>query len=462
VFVMMRRDNDPGERNRLLVAGVVYLIASALLIALSIAIYNKTFTNFTTITLVADRAGLQLPKNGDVRYDGVLVGLIRHIDQTGDTARIELGLEPDAASRIPSDVDASILPTTLFGQKYVALVEPKRDGSPSLGLKDGEVIPKERVHTSTELGQVLARLFPLLEAVRPADLSATLAALATALDGRGEQIGKSLVKLDDYLTVMNPHLPTLQEDLELLASVAHTYNVSADDLVTMLGNITVTSGTIVQKKAEFAGLFDDITNVSNLSSEIMADNEVNAVRATHLSVPILSLLDKYSPEYNCLLRGIAVYKPILAKTFEGGQVKQYVEFPTTQHRGYDQRDYPEYNDKRGPACYGLPHDPPSGRWYPWPGLDLRNGTDMDSDRGRGNSYAPPGSGPPGGDAQGQLFGALGGVPVSATSVDPESTPGGRQQTTALLSARTGRPASTIPALSTLLYSPMVPVGGEEG
>ncbi len=51
------------------------------------------------------------------------------------------------------------------------------------------MIPADRVDTNVELSQILADLFPLLRAVRPADLNATLNALATALEGRGEQIG---------------------------------------------------------------------------------------------------------------------------------------------------------------------------------------------------------------------------------------------------------------------------------
>ena len=47
---------------------------------------------------------------------------------------------------------------------------------------------------------MLADLFPLLRAVRPADLDATLYALATALNGRGDQLGQSFDKLDTYLT----------------------------------------------------------------------------------------------------------------------------------------------------------------------------------------------------------------------------------------------------------------------
>jgi phospholipid/cholesterol/gamma-HCH transport system substrate-binding protein len=246
---------------------------------------------------------------------------------------------------------------------------------------------------------------------------------------------------------MNVHLPTLQEDMRLLSSVANTYDVAAPDLVTMLGNLTVTAGTITEKRAAFAALFDDVTGVSQLSADIMEANEVNAVKAASGSRPVLQLLDKYSPEYNCLLRGIAAYKPVLIKTFEGGRVKQYVEFPTAQRRGYDQRDFPEYEDTRGPNCFGLPGNPP----IPWPGIDLRNGTDLDNGEGRYN-YGPPGTEPPPGVLEGLLAQLTGGPAAYRDGAE------GRRTTTAVLAARSGQPAGSIPALSTLMYSPMVRAG----
>ena len=47
------------------------------------------------------------------------------------------------------------------------------------------MIPSDRVDTNVELSQILADLFPLLRAVRPADLNATLNALATRSGGTG-------------------------------------------------------------------------------------------------------------------------------------------------------------------------------------------------------------------------------------------------------------------------------------
>ena len=444
MLVMTVRENDPREHRKLVVAGLAYLVVVGLLLALSTAIYTKAFQEVTTVTLKADRAGLQMAVYGDVRYNGVLVGQIREIDQQGDQAVITLGLEPDSAAQIPEDVDASILPTTLFGRKFVSLDAPAGKGE--IGIPDGMVIPEERVTTTVELGRVLSRLYPLLRTVRPVDLSATLSALATALNGRGDRIGDTLVKLDDYVTDLNVHLPTLQDDLRLLSSVAGTYDLAAPDLLTVLANLTVTSRTITDQREEVPAFFRSLTGVADTGSRILRDNEVAAVKAVKLSEPVLRVLDKYSPEYNCLLRGIAEYKPVLEKTFEGGFVKQYIEFPNPQHRAYDKRDLPTYKDKRGPRCYGLPNNYTTN----WQGINLRNGTNMDTAAGQGNSYAPPGGGGGGGapTLPGDLTGALG-------AGGPGASASQRSAVAAVLSMRSGRAHGDIPELSTLMYSPLV-------
>ena len=59
---------------------------------------------------------------------------------------------------------SQILPTTLFGQKFISFVRPA-DPSARARSQDGDVIPADRVETNVELSQILADLFPLLRAV---------------------------------------------------------------------------------------------------------------------------------------------------------------------------------------------------------------------------------------------------------------------------------------------------------
>jgi phospholipid/cholesterol/gamma-HCH transport system substrate-binding protein len=422
------------EHNRLLVAGVAFLTVIALLIAFSIAIYQKTFERNTTITIQADRAGLQLAKFGDVRVNGALIGQVRGIDQNGEDAEITVALRPEAADDIPANVTVEILPTTLFGQKFISFVMP--EDADSASLEDGDVIPKDRVDTNVELSQILADLFPLLRAVRPADLNNTLNALASALEGRGEQVGSTLDDLQVYLDEISPSLPTLREDLVRLADVADTYDLAAPDLLAVLRNLTVTARTVVDRRADLDVFFSDLGGLADTSTRVLADNESNLIEIGRVSEPLLKLLAVYSPEFPCLIKGAARYEPILSRTFEGNEIKQFIEFGTNQYRAYTPDDLPEYGEVgHGPWCAGLP-DPP----IPAGPIDLDEGVEP---------Y--PVSPVPG------LGRAAPGSPRTMSSGFAGSA-ADQAVINALLAGETGRAAESYGALGSLIYGPVVRSG----
>ncbi len=370
MFVNITHDTK-AEHRRLLLAGIVFIVVMALLVAFSIAIYRKTFQSVTMVTVKADRAGLQLAQFGDVRLHGALVGQVRGISQDGKEASIKIGLRPASAKKIPENVKVEILPTTLFGQKYVQLIDP--DEPSSKALSDGDVIPSSRVRTNVELSTILANLFPLLRSIRPADLSATLYALATALRGRGNELGETLVKLDDYLTDINVHLPTLQQDLVLLARVSKTYAIAAPDLIRLLKNATTTARTVTTKESQLHGFFSDVTGLAKTSTRVLTTNEKAIIRESALAPPLLKLLDTYSPEFPCLLKGSSRYTKNLNDIFDTGRVEQTMTLNAKQRPSYTKADRPEYGEAgHGPWCLGLPYPK-----VPIGGDDLKNGTDMD-------------------------------------------------------------------------------------
>jgi phospholipid/cholesterol/gamma-HCH transport system substrate-binding protein len=359
------------EHLKLVIAGLGYLVAMALLVSLSIAIYQKKFEPVTMVTVQADRAGLQLARFGDVRQHGVLVGQVRDISQDGKQAVIKIGLKPEMAKKIPDNISVEILPTTLFGQKYIQLVSPER---PSGGfLSDGDVIPADRVSTNVELQQILANLFPLLRSIRPADLNTTLYALSTALSGRGEKLGATLSDLDDYLGTINPELPTVERDLSLLADVAQTYSLAAPDLVDLLKNATTTATTVTDRQQQLGGFLTDLTSLAQTSTRVLIRNEQGIVTEARLARPLTGLLDTYSPEFPCLLKGVDRYTARLNGIFQNSRVNQSMYLDAKQRRAYDDRDRPKYGEVgHGPWCLGLPYPKvPAGP------LPLNDGTRLD-------------------------------------------------------------------------------------
>ena len=197
MLVNIQHDSRARAR-RLLVAGIAYMTVMALLVALSIAIYQKAFTESPRSGSRPTGPASSWRRFGDVRMHGALVGQVRSISQDGEQAVDQARLQPEAAQKIPDNISVEILPTTLFGQKYVALVAPTT--RPTTALSDGTVIPASRVRTNVEIQTILANLFPLLRSMRPADLNATLYALAHALTGKGDELGETLEELDAYLT----------------------------------------------------------------------------------------------------------------------------------------------------------------------------------------------------------------------------------------------------------------------
>lgn len=438
--------DTPREHARLLVAGVVFLTTIALLIGLSIAIYNKTFSRDELVTIRADRAGLQLAQFGDVRRNGVLIGSVRKVEEVDGEAQITVAIKPEELDALPANVEVQILPTTLFGQKFISFVDP--DSPSAEPLPADAVIPSDRVETNVELSRILADLFPLLRSIQPADLNATLNALATALEGRGERLGDTMVKLGDYLEAIDDSLPTLEDDLVALADVAEDYDVAAPDLLRVLDNLTVTSRTIIDKRQALDVFFSDLTGLASTTTRVLARNENALIRLGEVSVPVMKLLATYSPEFPCLIKGAARYAPILAKTFEGNQVKQYIETGTAQYRAYTRDDLPEYGEVgHGPWCSGLPFPP-----VPIGPNSFDDGTDIDDNPPTSDlpvlplPRATPAWAERSGFAPGMSSGLAG-------------TEGEQQILNALLADASGHDPDYYGSLGTLLYGPVVR-GGE--
>jgi phospholipid/cholesterol/gamma-HCH transport system substrate-binding protein len=370
-------DDSAKEHRRLGVAGVAYLVIIALFIWLAIAFYDKKFTADTTVTVMADRAGLQLAKFGDVRVHGALVGHVAKIESVNEKASITLSLKPSAARAIPSNASVKILPTTLFGQNFIEFESPAK-GTAEGRLTNGMVIPASRVSTNVELQGILANLFPLLRSVRPADLNSTLYALSHALQGKGDQLGDTFETLDDYLRQVNVHLPTLRTDLQLLSKVSKTYDLAAPDLIRVLRNATVTARTVTDHKNDLAVALGSITGLADTTRVTLAENEDQLVNQVITGKPLLALLDTYSPELPCILTGLTDQIPDTKNVFNGGIIHQTLELGAPQRTPYTAADAPAYGEVgHGPWCLGLPdkYDKPAGF------VPLKDGTNKDEKDG---------------------------------------------------------------------------------
>lgn len=335
--------------NRLL--GVVLILILLSGVWLVNAVFNQKFTSFDEVKLNTDTIGLQLPERADVKVRGVIIGQVLEAESDTGGAVLTLGIDPDEIKTVPSNVTASILPKTLFGEKYVELVIPN-DAS-GTKLKKGDTITQTALPIEVE--RVLNDLFPLLDSIRPAELNATLNAIATALEGRGDEIGKNIEVLDSYLKRFNPQVPALIEDLKLLGEVAETYADVTPAIAATLRNTVKTGNTLLEQQSALNAFLKDTTAFSNTAKTFLDANGDNIVRLGQISAPQTKLLNRYSPEFPCLLRGLVDQAPLLASTFRGFVFHIDLITIPQQPRGYGPQDHQVYGADNGPVCLGLPN-----------------------------------------------------------------------------------------------------------
>lgn len=409
--------------------GIVFLVLMLASVWLTYGVFTQKFSDYDEVTVKASRIGLQLPQRADVKIKGVIVGEVLDYEPTADGADITLGLYPDRTTQVPSDVTASILPKTLFGEKFVSLIVPE-GGSDAEPIADGDVI--ERTNLSIEVEQVLSDLYPLLRAVQPADLNMTLNAVATALEGRGEQLGESLETLDGYLTRFNPELPGLIEDLRLTAEVSDTYADVLPEVATILRNTITTTTTLEGREDKLQALFNDVSRLSTVAERFTRDNGDNLVRLADLGAAQLEVFARYAPGYPCLLGGIVGAGDLQAEAFRGFTLHIVLETLPNQPRGYGPQDAPIYGDKRGYYCGRLPNPPWSQSNPVTHQPDFVDG--IDEPTGKGTSRVGPGW-------SGTAAGFVGGREESALLK-------------ALLAPGLGVTADDVPDLGVLLVGPM--------
>ncbi|MFG2087479.1 MULTISPECIES: MCE family protein [unclassified Spirillospora] len=334
-------------------AGVAFLLVPALLVWLSVAVYNKRFTEVTRVTLEAASAGGEMHPHADVKLRGVVVGEVREISSDGGVATLELAIQPDKVRLLPRNVSAQLLPTTLFGQRFVALIPPERPAEARLTA--GSVISQDRSANAIELQQVMDNLYPLLTAVQPAELAATLTAMSQALDGRGTELGQTMVELDAYLKKINPHMPALNRDIKRFVEVTRHYDEAAPDIIQALNDFGYTSRSIAAQKNDLAMLYASVTGASQNLSDFLHENSGNFIRLTARSRPTLELLQKYSPEFPCTFRMLTDFVPVMDEVLGKGTKRPglHVNVTTLPSKGryVPGRDRPRYTDKSGPHCY---------------------------------------------------------------------------------------------------------------
>lgn len=333
-------------------AAVALIAAVGGVVALSVALFDQAFTTQVPVTVMAQRAGLVMDPGARVKMAGVTIGTVDAVrPAAGDTAELSLLIDPDALPAIPANVEVAVTSNTAFGAKFVNMTAPENPSAQRLA--SGATVAAS--HVTVEMNTVFEKLTQVLRTVQPEKLDATLGALATALQGRGDTLGHALGQADSALVEFSGARPELERVLTDLPTVTDTYATVAPDLMRTLGSLTTTGATVVDQQRNLDLLLLNITGLAATGTDVLGSNTDAATGLLSLMRPTTSLLEEYSPVIPCMFRGLEESKVIgdAAYNAQPGLKMSLSLVPGSEPYRYPD-DLPKVAASGGPQCMGLP------------------------------------------------------------------------------------------------------------
>lgn len=339
-----------GAPARDVLSGVVFLVVIALVGGLIVAYQSGTFASGVRVTAVLPQSGSALDPGAAVQFRRVQVGTVTAIDARPGRAVLSLRLDPGRVDALPADARVRILPRNLFGTEYVDLVPPPQPTAAH--LRSGDVLQADSSAAGVSIQRALTSAYDVLSAIHPAQVQTALAAIAQALDGRGQQVGELLRNADAYLAGLQPHTATLTHDVAQLASLSDELATDAPDLLRVLADAVVTSRTIVSHRQDLAALLGNGTALAGTARDVLAANGQRLTELMHVLAPVGGVLDSYRGELPATVRNLQALLLNGAKALDDGPyLNSDIRVDTTSLVPYSAADCPVYPpDQRGPNC----------------------------------------------------------------------------------------------------------------
>jgi phospholipid/cholesterol/gamma-HCH transport system substrate-binding protein len=298
-------------------AGLVLALIFIAAIVLAFMQFRGDFLKREKLTMISSRAGLSMDPGAKVTYNGVEIGRVGQVDEVNvggqPRAKIILDVDPKYLKLIPKNIDANITATTVFGNKYISFTSPKNPTPQRITKSD--VIDVTSV--TTEFNTLFETIVDVSEQVDPIKLNQTLSATAQALGGLGDRFGQSIVHGNEILADVNPQMPQIRRDNQLLAALGDTYANAAPDLFDGLEHAVTTARTLNQQQSNIDQALMAAVGFGNTGGDIFERSAPYLVRGTQDLIPTSQLLDTYSPALACTIRNFHDVEPKVAASLGG-------------------------------------------------------------------------------------------------------------------------------------------------
>jgi phospholipid/cholesterol/gamma-HCH transport system substrate-binding protein len=213
---------------------------------------------------------VSLYESGAVQVLGLPAGEVADIEVQGDRVKVTLAVDSDIP--LPADVRAAIAPQSLIGERRVQLFPPFQQGDEL--ARDGHVIELEDTIIPVEPDEALASLKEFLDALEPNGVGRLIDNAATALDGKGEDLGSALDELSELVGNIEDNDDTIIQIAERFDEFTSTLLTRESQLAQVLDDFAVVADVLAEEREEIESLVSGLANLSGDGFDLVSEHAV--------------------------------------------------------------------------------------------------------------------------------------------------------------------------------------------
>lgn len=349
----------PSDR-QLVGCGLALLLVAAIVTATLLVKATGRLDPYVRVVAALVNVGDGLPQRSDVKYHGVLVGMVNGVTPAahGKPNYVELDLDPAYARSIPDSVTARVVPSNVFAVSSVQLV----DRGPAPAIRPGATIPEDTELPTVLFQTTISKLRDILAATgrgREDRTIGVLAALNAATENRRTELLTSGAQLNRLIDQLDTIVATEPGPTTVSALVDATRGLqeTAPELVDALHQAVLPMQTLVEQRAALTNLIDGGVNTVGTTHTALNNHTDRLVKITGELTPVMAQLADTSHHW---VPAFVKLNGLVDKFFEHVWIPEKdignmrVNLSFTPSYTYTRADCPQYAGLLGPSCFTAP------------------------------------------------------------------------------------------------------------
>lgn len=357
----------PTDR-QLLGCGAAVLVVAAVISGFLLVKATGRLDDRIPVVAALVNVGDGLPQRSDVKYHGVLVGMVDDVvpAANGKPNFVHIDLKPEYAKSIPSTVTARVVPSNVFAVSSVQLVdragEPANGASPGAPISAGAQIPEDTELPTVLFQTTISKLRDVLAATgrgREDKTVGILAAVNAATENRRHELLTSGAQLNRLIDQLDSVVATEPGPTTVSALIDATRGLqqTAPDLLDALHKAVLPMQTLVEQRSQLNEMINGGINTVNTSHTSLANHSDQLVRITSEMTPVVGELAQSSHNW---VPAFVKLNQLSGKFFDHVWMPEHdfgnmrVNLSLTPSYSYTRADCPQYGELKGPSCFTAP------------------------------------------------------------------------------------------------------------